>query len=142
MKQKNKNHPLTKPTKLIRFIKTLPLGQRVIARVTSQSMVPSLYPGDQVVITRQPLMMAKVRDVVAFPAPDDRDIVLHRVVSKQLLTKGRAVLRTKGDNNISPDPEVVREANFLGIATPYRRLGFMKKLLAKIFPEDSREQKP
>ena len=58
--------------------------------------------------------------------------IIHRTVSVEN-TNGRIMFETKGDNNGSPDPELVDESNVLGRAVlriPY--LGWIKILFTKM----------
>jgi signal peptidase I len=67
----------------------------------SQSMEPTINKFDLVFYGKINFEDLKVGDIILFKAPDRPNLMCHRIISIE-----NEVLRTKGDNNLSPDPEI------------------------------------
>lgn len=86
--------------------------------VLSQSMEPTLDPGDVVVVRSVPPSAVEEDDIVTYrasgPAGDaGQDRLTHRVVEKRQTESG-VVYRTKGDANDRPDPVPVSHDQVVG----------------------------
>ena len=83
------------------YMKIIPLV------VISESMVPTLYVGDIVLVdTKKPLDVS-IGDIVVFKI--ENKVVVHRVIEVYSHD-----VRTKGDNNPNPDPFIVPTDNIIG----------------------------
>lgn len=92
------------------FLKTLPIGEKFIAKASSGSMEPLILKGDEIVVERMSFAKLKKGDTIAFWSDDLKNVVVHRFYKME---KGKIV--TKGDNNLFADPGYVDTRNFLGI---------------------------
>ncbi|BES81126.1 signal peptidase I [Pyrodictium abyssi] len=105
------------------------------AVIQTTSMVPTLVPGDVVMITKVDPMSIDVGDVIAFNLvayevdeqgrPIDMKgikITVHRVIERKMIN-GRLYFRTQGDNNPVPDPWLVPASGVLGKAEKVASLG-------------------
>jgi len=70
--------------------------------VATGSMRPTLNRGDLIVVRGVSGEDVKVRDIIAFKIPSEREPIVHRVVSK-FRKDGKYYFVTKGDNNPSID---------------------------------------
>ncbi|HEX3013561.1 MAG TPA: signal peptidase I [Methanobacterium sp.] len=77
--------------------------------VVSGSMEPVMYRGDLVIIDNNPSTV-QVGDISVYRGtwphgvPED---IIHRIIGIGQLSNGTTAMEFKGDNNPSPDPEVV-----------------------------------
>jgi len=87
------------------------------------SMLGTFRPGDQLII--MPAIWEKIQpgDVVLFRKNDRLEIV-HRV----MVVEGRGLV-TRGDNNDSPDLELVSCQNLIGVVTNIERDGKLNPLI-------------
>ncbi|KSW12470.1 hypothetical protein CF15_07040 [Pyrodictium occultum] len=105
------------------------------AVIQTTSMVPTLVPGDVVMITHVNPNDIHIGDIIAFnlvaydidsqgrPVDVRRTvIVVHRVIGKKVIN-GHLYFRTKGDNNPTPDPWYVLPQGVLGKAEKVASLG-------------------
>lgn len=105
------------------------------AVIQTTSMVPTLVPGDVVMITKADPMSIDVGDIIAFNLvayevdeqgrPIDMkgiEITVHRVIERKIIN-GRLYFRTQGDNNPVPDPWLVPASGVLGKAEKVASLG-------------------
>ena len=103
--------------------------------IQSSSMVPTLKPGDLVLIRSVEPATIQVGDIVAFNyvASDFRDdgrpvnlrrvpLIVHRVV-EVVTVNGAIYLKTKGDNNPAEDPWYVPASGVMGAASKVASLG-------------------
>ncbi|MGQ3330379.1 signal peptidase I [Halorubrum sp. FL23] len=86
--------------------------------VLSESMEPTLTPGDAIVVRSAPPSAVEEGDVITYRAPGsvddaDQDRITHRVVEKRQTESGVAY-RTKGDANDRPDPTLVPHERVVG----------------------------
>lgn len=86
--------------------------------VLSESMEPTLDPGDVVIVRSGPPSAIEVGDIVTYRAADPvddtgRDRLTHRVVEKRQTESG-VVYRTKGDANDRPDSALVSHEQVVG----------------------------
>lgn len=84
-------------------------------KVTGTSMIPSLLPGDTLVIKSRPLSELRAGQVVLCLRPDT--LAAHRLVRRDGLH-----LITRGDSLARPDP-AVRQDQFLGVVVAAVRRG-------------------
>jgi hypothetical protein len=75
-------------------------------RVTGWSMLPSLWPGDTLVIESAASDAIAAGDIVLFGR--DRRLFAHRVVPQQKKLKGSRIL-TRGDSMLRTDPPVAKD---------------------------------
>lgn len=91
-----------------------------IWEVASQSMLPTLDPGDLVAVdTNASFNDVGVGDIILFnePIPLEYSVIISRVVEVLTDPYGDLVVVTKGDANLDPIPGVgfpVHEADFMG----------------------------
>jgi signal peptidase len=100
--------------------------------VSSGSMIPTLNVGDYIVVKYEPFDELKVGDIIVFHSPiNPNDIIVHRIFDIKLVN-GEKTLITKGDNNLYPDPWVVKQEHYIGKYTGFKipYLGY----LALLFP--------
>ncbi len=74
--------------------------------VEGNSMIPTLYSGDLVLIHRPPPAEIKIGDIVVYLSPMEHRLVIHRVVKIIKIVNGSTVeyyYITKGDNNLVND---------------------------------------
>lgn len=75
--------------------------------VDGPSMLPTLHQGDYVVIKRVPPSEIEVGDIIVYHSPHEPSkLIVHRVY--EIVSKNPLVLKTKGDNNMYPDPWSVK----------------------------------
>lgn len=75
--------------------------------VTGDSMSGSIERGSLLFSETVPVSDLRVGDVITYQPPDragERGLVTHRIVSVKRDGEGRALYRTRGDANPSPDP--------------------------------------
>lgn len=141
------------PTKLIITLVVVALIAFIIFNIYSRGIVPRLYiipttsmiptlnPGDVVIIRHVDPKQIRVGDIIAFDVvtyspgkgPYIRiPVIVHRVVDVKIIDGVRYFI-TKGDNNPSPDPWYVPEGGVLGIAEKLISLGQFGLLLLTPF---------
>ena len=111
-------------------------------RVTGWSMLPTVWPGDTLVIDRIPSEAVVSGDIVLFGR--DQRLFAHRVVTRGVVTNGQtheAEILTRGDAMPAPDPPVP-ESDLLGKVSfilrngkciePSRRLCLWQRTLATV----------
>ena len=64
-------------------------------------MEPTINKFDLVFYEKTNFEYLKVEDIILFKAPNRPNLMAHRIISIE-----NGVIRTKGDNNLSPDPEI------------------------------------
>ena len=76
-------------------------------RVESTSMLPTLQPGDLVVVYPVPFANLKVGDIIVYSPPCSRTgtSVIHRIIQVESCGTGQPCYLTKGDNNPYTDVE-------------------------------------
>jgi signal peptidase len=98
-------------------------GQRLLI-VTSGSMAPKITEGDAVVIRPLAATELRVGQVVTFQAPGSERYTTHRIVqiTRRYLVKDpgpddhqQYFIRTQGDNNRTPDPDLTPIGSIRGI---------------------------
>lgn len=70
--------------------------------VEGNSMLPTLYSGDLVVIYKPPPQNIRVGDIIVYRSPLTGRLVIHRVIEINPCS-GSYCYVTKGDNNLHPD---------------------------------------
>lgn len=101
--------------------------------IASNSMVPTFYRGDAIIIEKiDNADNIKVGDIMVFYS--GRVTVIHRVVEKIETASGEYLFKTKGDNNKSFDLDLVNKKQVIGkyIAT-FKWLGYPSLLLQELF---------
>ena len=100
--------------------------------VESESMEPTLYRGDLVVVRSVDPATLQVGDIVIYDGSMvfDSDVpIVHRII-EIIESSGNLFFRTKGDNNLGPDPETRSESDILAkVIGSVRYLGFVTLLL-------------
>jgi len=92
------------------IISTIP-----IITVKTDSMYPTLNPGDKLVIDRYWIEELKEGDIIAFDTfSEEFGIITHRVVEVNT-TDDKSEIHTKGDNNDLPDLWKIDQNSFIGI---------------------------
>jgi signal peptidase I len=74
--------------------------------VVSDTMAPTLYRGDIVIVTKNTTNI-QVGDIIIYNATWFPDPVIHRVISIKNDSEGNILYELKGDNNPKTDPELV-----------------------------------
>lgn len=101
--------------------------------IVSPSMVPTIKVNDAIVVKRETANNLELGDIITFSSNDPSYpglTVTHRIVGKELLTTGKYLFRTKGDNNNVMDPSVVYEENIYGkVILKIPKLGTIRKFL-------------
>jgi signal peptidase I len=88
-------------------------------QVTGHSMLPSVWPGDVLLIKRCPLDKASPGDIVLYAR--EQRLVVHRVISAAT-NLGETRLVTQGDASLTPDSPI-SAAEFLGKVSQIVRAG-------------------
>ena len=97
-----------------------------VVAVFSNSMVPTFYKGDMIVV--QGVDHVAVGDIIVFNVPDRSYPIIHRVYE----INGNEI-RTKGDNNLYVDPWITKQENIYGKAVlKFPLLGWVKILFVEI----------
>ena len=97
-----------------------------VVAVFSDSMVPTFFRGDMIVVygTRD----VEVGDIIVFDVPDRKYPIIHRVNSTN-----DGIITTKGDHNLYPDPWRTTEDKIHGRAVlKIPLLGWVKILFVEI----------
>jgi signal peptidase I len=96
-----------------------------VVAVFSQSMVPTFYKGDMIVV--QGGNDISVGDIIVFEAPSRMYPIIHRVV--EINSDG---IKTKGDNNQYGDPWTISKSDIYGKAIlKFPLLGWVKILFVE-----------
>jgi signal peptidase len=84
--------------------------------VLTGSMTPTYSPGTLVVVKPVDPESIRVGDVVTYQLESGKPaVVTHRVVSQGFDGDGDVVLRTQGDANDAPDPDLVKAVQVKGV---------------------------
>ncbi|MEM4140207.1 MAG: signal peptidase I [Nitrososphaeria archaeon] len=110
---------------------SLILGTSPFYYVEGNSMHPTLENGDLIIIYKVDFRSLQVGDIIVFNSPVYNVRIVHRIKEIKLIGN-EMVLITQGDNNRIPDPEYVREENYIGkymgIRIPY--VGYIGQILS------------
>jgi signal peptidase len=88
--------------------------------VSSESMVPSLVPGDIIVVKSTSSDKVYLGDIIVYRAPRPYPSpIIHRVIDK-VVEDSSIYFRTKGDNNPTSDPYLVYPTDIIGEYTGLR----------------------
>lgn len=102
--------------------------------IVSPSMVPTIKIDDAIVIKRVDNDKYKVGDIITFSSTDANYMgkaVTHRIVDKRDYIAGESLYRTKGDNNIVSDANLVKtEAIYGKVLFKIPSIGKLEKLVA------------
>jgi len=88
---------------IIAFLLNIALGIALhtdvpVVAVFSDSMVPTFYRGDMIIVYGD--KNVSVGDIIVFDCPDRKYPIIHRIYN---ITQNGIII-TKGDNNLYPDP--------------------------------------
>lgn len=92
----------------------LEIGAIIHVSVTTDSMHPTIFVGQQVTIVRSSFDQVRVGDIIAYTKGRRRNVIVHRVVRKQQV-RGIKSLSTKGDGMDTEDTYKVYETDFVGV---------------------------
>ena len=85
--------------------------------VTSDSMIPTLYPNDLLIVQRTEIDKIIVGDIIVFDSHvEDIGVVAHRAIEK-FDDNGRIAINTQGDNVDEVDTWVVHDEDLIGKVT-------------------------
>ncbi|PJE67796.1 hypothetical protein COU95_00410 [Candidatus Shapirobacteria bacterium CG10_big_fil_rev_8_21_14_0_10_40_9] len=111
--QMSKINRAISPPNVFKLLESLPVGFSFKLEATSSSMLPTIGPGNLLLIKKIPLNQVKENDVVAFFDNTLSDIIVHRV--KKVATGPRGCsLITKGDMADLADPWKISRTSFIG----------------------------
>jgi len=97
-----------------------------VVAVFSNSMVPTFYKGDMMLV--QGVEDVSVGDIIVFNVPDRSYPIIHRV--NEINSEG---IRTKGDNNFYIDPWRINKEDIYGKAIlKFPLLGWVKIIFVEI----------
>ena len=82
--------------------------------VATNSMEPKYNIGDLIIIKQTPNDKIKVGDVINYISGNGKDTITHRVIQITEVD-GQKYYKTKGDNNNSEDPELIKQSQVRGI---------------------------
>lgn len=85
-------------------------------------MRPTIRSGEQVRVQRVLLSCVSRRQMAVYFSPVHRTLVIHRIIKINHFGK-QITFQTKGDAVVRPDPWIVEEEDFIGIATEVKRGG-------------------
>jgi len=86
-----------------------------IITVKTDSMLPTLIPGDQLVISQVGIDEIKVGDIIAFDTHfEESGIITHRVIEVSE-TGDKIEFHTQGDHNLDPDVWIIDEESYIGL---------------------------
>ncbi len=99
-----------------------------LAIVEGNSMIPTFYDGDIIFVVGVKPSDLQVGDVVIYRANDK--LIVHRVIDI-IIYNGKYFFKTKGDNNLVPDPGLVPEDRVVGrvVGVLLPRVGAVFKLI-------------
>ncbi len=80
--------------------------------VLSDSMVPTIYDGDLIIVKKVDPQEVKVDDVISFK--EDQAVITHRIIAMETTTLGKLQFTTKGDANNTEDIKKVSEEDLVG----------------------------
>ncbi|MBN2202952.1 MAG: signal peptidase I [Candidatus Aenigmarchaeota archaeon] len=96
-----------------------------VVAVFSNSMVPTFYKGDMIIVQKVPEFV--VGDIIVFSVSDRPYPIIHRII--EITQDG---IRTKGDNNLYEDPWLTSQKNVYGKAIlKFPLLGWVKILFVE-----------
>lgn len=102
--------------------------------IVSQSMVPTININDAIVVKRIDNDSYKVGDIISFITNDRRfegSVVTHRIVNKEYDTAVSSIYTTKGDNNLSEDPDSVYTSMINGkVLFKIPKIGYIQSFLS------------
>ena len=97
-----------------------------VVAVFSESMVPTFYKGDMIVVYGD--KDVSVNDIIIFNAPNRNYPIIHRIYS--ITSDG---IKTKGDNNSDVDPWTINKDNIHGKAIfKFPLLGWVKIIFVEV----------
>lgn len=86
--------------------------------VSTDSMVPTLKPGDFLVVKKTPIEQVKEGDIIAFDSHTEGvGVIAHRVDEKFVQGDGKIGIDTKGDHMDEQDLWIVYDEDIIGIVT-------------------------
>lgn len=80
--------------------------------VLSDSMVPTIYDGDLIIVKKVDPQEVKVDDVISFK--EDQAVITHRIIAMETTMLGKLQFTTKGDANNTEDIKKVSEEDLVG----------------------------
>ena len=102
--------------------------------IVSPSIFPTINVNDAIVVHRQEGSEIDVGDIITFSSTDSSYpglTVTHRVVKKDSVDSNSYVFRTKGDNNFSEDPSLVKDENIYGkVIFKIPNVGYVRQFLS------------
>lgn len=98
-----------------------PMMDREVFAIRGGSMAPTIPLGALSIVAERPASELRVGDVVTWRG-DNGVYVTHRV-TELLEADGQRYVRTKGDANVSADPEPVPERAIVGVVEAWVPLG-------------------
>ncbi len=105
-----------------------------LAVVESSSMKPTLEIGDIIITKGVNPYELKVGDIIVYQRTGNNILIVHRII-QIIKTDESLMIRTKGDNNPSPDPWYINEKEVKGLVIfriPY--FGYIPLIFQK-FPQ-------
>ncbi|MHC1600780.1 MAG: signal peptidase I [Candidatus Nezhaarchaeales archaeon] len=99
-----------------------------LAIVEGNSMIPTFYDGDIIFVVGVKPSDLQVGDVIIYRANDK--LIVHRIIDI-IIYNGKYFFKTKGDNNLMPDPGLVPEDRVVGrvVGVLLPRVGAIFKLI-------------
>jgi signal peptidase I len=116
--QKNKNSQFSRLSSeevfsVVRVLKKLQKGEIFRLKAVSESMMPLIAKGDELVLVKNDIGDVQKNDVIAFYSSENKKIIVHRAISV-LTDKSGIRLITKGDNSEEKDLETIFSKDYLG----------------------------
>ena len=114
-----KKYYLTIPLVIATVLLILPFviySGNEIMRITSDSMIPIIYPNDVIIVKKITIEEVQEGDIIVFDLyRHGLDIIAHRVFAIGEDEQGKLGVDTKGDNVEQPDSWTVYEENLIGV---------------------------
>jgi len=105
--------------------------------IISPSMEPTIKVRDAIIVKKTSVSKLEKGDIITFNSTDERfsgATITHRIVEIIKDTKGKPMLRTKGDNNNVEDATLVRNKDLVGkVILKIPKVGYIQYFLSTAY---------
>lgn len=106
------------------FLRRLKKNQEVKAEAMSNSMRPTIFKGDELLIKKVAYEKLEEGDIVAFLFTNLNQMIVHRIVAKRQTLGGETKIYTKGDFAYETDPWFLSESDYVGKVVEIKKPNF------------------